>query len=244
MPAHSASAASSVKSSRPSSAARRCAASRASNANACGVCTSRSDPRSIVASMVPFWPSRLTVSVTGKTGTAAPVFSAAAIARMIRSELANGRAASWTRTISGRFCESASSPARTDACRVAPPKTGGNIRISCVSLRTRSVSSRRTTGCTASMAGTLAKPSIERRIRDVPPIARNCFGKSPPARRPWPAATTTAATCDICVSKRPVAFTAFFSLRKRSWAYRVSFEQLFAPQHLQCDTSWLKCRQL
>jgi hypothetical protein len=37
---------------------------------------------------------RLTVSVTGSAGIAAPVFSAAAIARVIRLALAKGRAAS------------------------------------------------------------------------------------------------------------------------------------------------------
>ena len=113
----------------------------------------------MVFSMVPSGPRRLTVSVTGSTGMAAPVFSAAAIARAIRSALANGRAASWTRTISGEREERASRPARTDACRVAPPKTGGRIRMSRVCSRTRSMSSLRTTGCSALTAGTLAKPN-------------------------------------------------------------------------------------
>ena len=37
----------------------------------------------------------------------------------------NGRAASWTSTMSGACGASASSPARTLSCRVAPPGTGG-----------------------------------------------------------------------------------------------------------------------
>ena len=52
-PAHSASAASSVKSSRPSRAARRCASRMTSKRNDCGVCAMRSRARSGVASTCP-----------------------------------------------------------------------------------------------------------------------------------------------------------------------------------------------
>src|SRR5665213_3432944 len=51
-------------------------------------------------------------------------FFAAAIARDTRAALANGRAASWIRTISGLRAATASSPACTETCRVTPPNTG------------------------------------------------------------------------------------------------------------------------
>ena len=82
-PAHSASAASSVKSLRPSRAARRCASRITSKRNACGVCAMRSRARSGVASTSPASPTSLIVSVTGIAGTAAPVRPAASIAREI-----------------------------------------------------------------------------------------------------------------------------------------------------------------
>ena len=68
------------------------------------------------------WLTRLTVSVTGSAGIAAPVCAAASIARAIRYALANGLAASWTSTNSGFRGSNASRPDRTDACRVARPK--------------------------------------------------------------------------------------------------------------------------
>ena len=64
-PAHSASAASSVKSLRPSRAARRWASRITSKRNACGVCAMRSRARSGVASTSPVSPTCLIVSVTG-----------------------------------------------------------------------------------------------------------------------------------------------------------------------------------
>ena len=82
-PAHSASAASSVKSLRPSRAARRWASRITSKRNACGVCAMRSRARSGVASTSPAASTSLIVSVTAIAGIAAPVRPAASIAREI-----------------------------------------------------------------------------------------------------------------------------------------------------------------
>ena len=70
----------------------------------------------------------LIVSVTGIAGTAAPVRPAASIAREISAGVTKGRAASWIRTMSGFWLASASSPACTEAWRVAPPFAGGSWR--------------------------------------------------------------------------------------------------------------------
>ena len=45
--------------------------------------------------------------------------------REITAGVTKGRAASWIRTMSGRWLASASRPACTDAWRVAPPLVGG-----------------------------------------------------------------------------------------------------------------------
>ena len=126
-PAHSASAASSVKSLRPSRAARRWASRITSKRNACGVCAIRSRARSGVASTLPLPSTSLMVSVTAIAGTAAPVRPAASIAREISAADTNGRAASWISTTSGFWLASASRPACTEACRVAPPLAGGCV---------------------------------------------------------------------------------------------------------------------
>ena len=47
--------------------------------------------------------------------------AAASMARVTKASDKNGRAASWIRTISGSRGAKASSPARTEPCRVAPP---------------------------------------------------------------------------------------------------------------------------
>jgi len=125
-PAHSASAASSVKSPLASRAARRWASRIAPKRNACGVCAMRSRARSGVASTSPFAPISLIVSVTAIAGIAAPVRPAASIAREISAAETKGRAASWIRTTSGFCAASASSPACTEAWRVAPPLAGGS----------------------------------------------------------------------------------------------------------------------
>ena len=71
-------------------------------------------------------PITLIVSVTGVPGTAAPQRSAGLRSRG-RSDRApaKGRAASWTRTMSGARSARASRPLRTESCRVSPPWTHG-----------------------------------------------------------------------------------------------------------------------
>ena len=192
-PAHSARAASSVKSLRPSRTARRWASRIASNRNACGVCAMRSRARSGVASTLPLPSTSLTVSVTAIAGMAAPVRPAASIAREISAAETNGRAASWMRTMSGFWPASASSPACTEACRVAPPSAGGACGNALTAALNMAVSSTLSTGCTAKTCGWRQNGSIARKITVCPPIERYCFGPPEPARRPRPAATRMAA---------------------------------------------------
>ena len=88
--------------------------------NACGVGARPSSVRATVSTTrTPS--SRLTVSATAITGTApsAPA-STARITSVNRAGGANGRAASWTATISASAARAVSA-ARTDACRVRPP---------------------------------------------------------------------------------------------------------------------------
>ena len=72
-PAHSASAASSVKSSRPSRGRAAMGLEQSGKAKPCGVCTSRKLLRSSVLSTMPAASTVLTVSVTGSAGIAAPL---------------------------------------------------------------------------------------------------------------------------------------------------------------------------
>ena len=125
-PAHSASAASSVKSSRPAARARRWASSNDAKRNACGVCTVRSEARSSVSRTRPPASTRFTVSVTSSAGIAAPVAAPAAMAREISVEKQTAAPRRGRAPSAGGVDVSASSPARTEACRVAPPKTAGS----------------------------------------------------------------------------------------------------------------------
>ena len=54
--------------------------------------------------------------------------------RLIRSAETNGLAASWISTEAGAALANASSPARTDSCRRAPPATVSRRRPACASL--------------------------------------------------------------------------------------------------------------
>jgi hypothetical protein len=78
-------------------------------AKACGVCTVRRAERLRVAATRLCSSTSFTVSVTASPGTAAPLFAAAAIARLTSACEVNGRAASCTSTMSGLACCSASS---------------------------------------------------------------------------------------------------------------------------------------
>ena len=126
-PAHSASAASSVKSSRPAAAARRCASSRAGKAKALRRLHQAQRVRGRACR------STRAAGVDGldgvghrQRGDRRAALRARPRSRGVTSAaLAKGRAASCTSTISGVCGASASSPARTELCRVAPPNTGG-----------------------------------------------------------------------------------------------------------------------
>ena len=103
--------------------------------------------------------TRLTVSVTGSAGMAAPVFSAAAIARAIRSALANGRAASWISTMSGVRGKGLEAGAHRGLPRGAA-ETGG--RISDTGGQRRERGRYRpcgSTGCTGDVRGRWQSPT-------------------------------------------------------------------------------------
>jgi hypothetical protein len=202
-PAHSASAASSVKSALASRAARRWASRITSYRNDCGVCAMRSRARSGVASTLPVSPISLMVSATGIAGIAAPVRLAASIAREMSAAETNGRAASWIRTMSGFSAASASSPACTEAWRVAPPLAGGRWRNPLVAALNMAMSSGLSTGCTAKISPWRQNGSMARNITVCPPIERYCLGPPVPARRPRPAATRMAAVrSDFAMGQR------------------------------------------
>ena len=79
----------------------------------------------VLATMIAVLTAIGQVITTAIAGTAAPVRPAASMARDITAGVTKGRAASWIRTMSGFALASASSPACTDAWRVAPPLVGG-----------------------------------------------------------------------------------------------------------------------
>ena len=153
----------------------------------------RSRARSGVASTSPPAPISLMVSATATAGIAAPVRPAAAIAREITADVTKGRAASWISTISGLALASASSPACTEAWRVAPPLVGGAWRSELTASLKTVMSSGFTTGCTVAISGCRQKASMARRITVLPPTLRYCLGPPEPARSPRPAATRMAA---------------------------------------------------
>src|SRR5262249_35492154 len=130
--------------------------------------------------------------VAHRPGPAARRSPRARIARRIRAADADGRAASWTSTMSGWRPANASSPARTEPCRVSPPRTAGSTFNPDVARVNSSASSAWITGWTASAWP--ANSARLARITGTPAIVLYCLGISPPARKPRPPATTTAAT--------------------------------------------------
>src|SRR6185503_8199091 len=100
-------------------------------------------------------------------------------------------------TISGLCAASASSPDRTESWRVAPPNTGASSRNAADERRNTSWSSGWMTGWTSAIPSCPENVASDRSIAVPPSIGRYCLGAPPPARRPRPAATTTAATVVI-----------------------------------------------
>ncbi len=128
--------------------------------------------------IAPLRPTSLMVSVTGNPGTAAPWSRACRTARSIRSGDVKGRAPSWMRTISGSRPlrrASASRPACTLSCRVAPPCAGahtpGGIWSRLAVERENSASSSGwMTGVTHSTSGDANIARIVRAISGSPAI--------------------------------------------------------------------------
>src|ERR1700730_10747984 len=123
------------------------------------------------------------------------------------------------RTTSGFWLASASSPACTEAWRVAPPIAGGSWRSSLTASLKTVVSSGFRTGCTAKICGWRQNGSIARKITVCPPIERYCFGPPEPARRPRPAATRIAAV------------RADFGIALNYWRFRVDEGARVGPAH-------------
>ena len=132
------------------------------------------------------------LSAIGSTGMAPGWNDSAAISRSMTSMGMSGRAASWINTHAGAACTSASRPARTDSCRVAPPVTK---RISAMSARAAAATASAPAGMTTMIGAAPARDSAstEWRSTGLPRNGANCLGRGWPARNPWPAATTTPA---------------------------------------------------
>ena len=185
-PAHSASAASSVKSPRPSRAARRWASRIASNRNACGVCAMRSRARSGVASTFPLSPISLMVSATGIAGTAAPVrprHRSRAKSAPPRRTAARRRGSERCRAFGRRALQARRAPKPGASPRhwqaAAWRKPGGGV-----------IEHRRVIGIQNRLHGERSRGwrqngSMARKITVCPPIDRYCFG--PPAAGAQPA---------------------------------------------------------
>ena len=140
-------------------------------------------------------PTSLSVSDVGTAATAPTPARARAITASIVPRLTKGRAASCTRTIA-LSAGSASSPARTESARCAPPGTSRNRSPRSLPSHSGGRSAYpggsatitwRTSGCPVN--GRSARSSI-----GTPRMGRNCFGSPGPARTPAPAATTTTPT--------------------------------------------------
>src|SRR3954451_6365762 len=121
-PAASTSEAQSVARSVESARAAASAARRTGATNAWGVCTATSSSRLSVSSTTPAR-TRLTVSLTGRPGTApSKPCASPATSRSRTSSATSGRAASCTR-ITPASAGPSPPPARTEPVRVAPPVT-------------------------------------------------------------------------------------------------------------------------
>ena len=196
-PAHSATAASSVRSRcrRPRRAAW--AARMSAKRKPCGVCARHSPARSRVAATRSSGAGLLERVGQGDGGDGAGRWPSAASTRSMISAVTNGRAASWISTRSGACGASAARPLRTETCRVAPPAIGGEQSAAAPTRRSpprRAGSSPRAiTTCTRSMAGCRRNTPSVRASTGSPPMRTYCFGSGPAARVPRPAATISAA---------------------------------------------------
>ena len=201
MPAHSATAASSVKSAPPSrppsrARARMRARSGIPAASAPPARPSRGDGGGDHAVGV----DRFRVSVTGSAGMPGVGVAERPMTRPIRSARdERPRRIMDQHDARAVRAASASRPARTDSCRVA---AAGDRRQQASSMPAaqhrrsddRRVRSRRLNAVDRGMR----QEGVERPPEHgFPPIVRYCLGKSPPARTPRPAATIKATVSGI-----------------------------------------------
>src|SRR5262245_17313799 len=142
-------------------------------------------------------PSAISFSVSeaGTAATAPTPARARATTASIVPRLTKGRAASCTNTTTAST-ERASSPARTESIRCAPPATresrSPRILDSHSGGRSAYPGGRATITCRTS--GWLVNGRNARNSIGTPRMGRNCFGSPGPARTPAPAATTTTPT--------------------------------------------------
>src|SRR5579871_2457812 len=159
--------------------------------------------------------------------------------------------------MSGFAAASASRPARTEACRVAPPLTGGAWRSPRTASSNITVSSGFTTGWTRDTCGCELNASIARKITGRPPMDRYCLGPPAPARRPRPAATRMAAVRGGVVmgvgnqsvwEQRSQRFAGWgqalimLTSGGQSDSCGLGLNQEYAALHLQDSPNCLKCR--
>ena len=230
---------------------RWCASRRTAKANACGVCTMRRWLRSSVPVTQP-------AGIDGLDGVGnrdrrhrRAVVPAAAMARVISAaERTAGRRRAPARG-PGDGAASASRPARTEACRVAPPGPGArrSMPADCRPEERAVVAvDDRLHGRNPTCAGQSGKARPDHRLARM---RRYCLGTSPPARSPRPAATTTAATSLSSSAIRNTMLRHGFSPSGR---YRkpgpgpclrdLSAESgFFAVQHLRIRRGWLNSMQ-
>ena len=146
--------------------------------------------------------SRFSVSVTGRTGIAAPFLAAARATALTNSGLTRGRAASWTRITgsaaraapdsSAGISASATTPAATDSCLLAPPATTATTASG--SQGAAAISETRAADVTITMRRTPAAAIASTDQRStVRPSSSAVSLSRPSIRRLEPAATTTAS---------------------------------------------------
>ena len=160
-------------------------------------------------------PARLSVSLTGSTGIAAPWPAVASATARTSAGLTSGRAASWTRItgsgrggpagprpwissarptppISSAVSARAATPAATDSCRRGPPATTATTESG--SQSAAAIAGMRAGEVTMTIRSTPAASSAstdQRRI-DRPSSSASSLSR-PPMRRLAPAATMTAS---------------------------------------------------
>ncbi len=141
---------------------------------------------------------RLTVSLTGRTGMAAPCSAAATATRAASPSARIGRAPSWTSTTrspaaSGTRASRAWNPAATESCRIAPPATTAST---CGGSQGAAARSSRRSGAVTTT--TCSRPGVAAIAASVcassgRPASGQASLSTPAIRLEEPAATTMAS---------------------------------------------------